>query len=118
MKYAIRAALLCCVMLSACYAAPPPPIASGPLPEQLPTLKAGESRTVTDPSGCIVQSCGIPVSTSCSIQCRSDQTPYCSCDCTDRALGVCTELKANCVCEKSLSVDHLPGEVQWATLRH
>ena len=119
MKYAIYAAILCCcIVLCACYATPPAPVASGPLPQELPALQTGETRIVTNPSGCIVTSCGIPIPTSCSIQCRSDQAPYCSCDCTDRALGVCTEAKSNCVCEDSTRFSQLPGELPWATFVH
>lgn len=54
---------------------------------------------VKTPQQCEVHRCGMPTSSYCSVRCGQDQVANCSCDCTSRALGVCTELKSSCTCD-------------------
>src|ERR1700690_1785991 len=51
------------------------------------------------PQQCGVNLCGTPTPTYCAVSCNQDQVAICSCDCTSRVLGVCTELKSSCACE-------------------
>jgi hypothetical protein len=55
---------------------------------------------------CAVNLCGMPTQTFCSVSCNEDQVATCSCDCTARVLGVCTELKSSCSCED-------PNKLRW-----
>jgi hypothetical protein len=58
------------------------------------------------PQQCGVNRCGAPTPTFCSVSCYADQVATCSCDCTSRLLGVCTELKSSCSCED-------PTKLRW-----
>jgi hypothetical protein len=64
------------------------------------------------PQQCGVNHCGMPTPTFCSVSCNADQVATCTCDCTSRALGVCTELKSSCSCEDPTRLrwwpDHFP----------
>jgi hypothetical protein len=57
---------------------------------------------------CGVNKCGMPIQTYCAVSCKEDQVATCSCDCTSRLLGVCTELKSSCTCAD-------PTELVWWT---
>jgi hypothetical protein len=60
------------------------------------------------PQQCGVNLCGMPTPTFCSVSCKEDQVATCSCDCTSRVLGVCTELKSSCSCQD-------PTKLAWWT---
>ena len=58
------------------------------------------------PQQCGVNSCGMPTPSYCAVSCQEEQVATCSCDCTGRVLGVCTELKSSCSCQD-------PTELRW-----
>jgi hypothetical protein len=65
---------------------------------------------LSGPQQCGVNLCGMPTPTYCSVSCNADQVATCSCDCTSRVLGVCTELKSSCTCED-------PTKIAWWPFR-
>ena len=58
----------------------------------------------TEGNRCYVRQCGIPSHGDCEIFCGENETPVCACDCTTRVLGVCSELRGACSCQRK----HLP----------
>jgi len=58
------------------------------------------SFVISSTDTCTVWNCGVPSHADCSINCGVDETPVCSCDCTSRVLGVCSELRGFCSCQR------------------
>lgn len=50
-------------------------------------------------NSCEIVSCGRGLKDTCKITCPADKTPKCSCDCLKSFGPMCTEYKANCICE-------------------
>lgn len=70
-----------------------------PPPDDLPDHPS--PAVITTPQECAVRSCGFPALTYCVITCDTKHSALCSCDCSNRVLGVCTELKAFCTCRET-----------------
>lgn len=60
----------------------------------------GEDNSLTKGNRCYVRECGMPSHGDCDIWCAENETPVCSCDCTNRVLGVCSELRGFCSCQR------------------
>jgi len=71
-----------------------------PAPADAPAYWKSGSFVSTSTHTCSVNNCGIPTHEDCSIWCKVDETPVCSCDCTNRVLGVCSELRGFCSCQR------------------
>ncbi|WP_080887114.1 hypothetical protein [Nitrospira japonica] len=56
-------------------------------------------RTAEGSNSCEIVSCGRGLKDTCKITCPAGKTPKCSCDCLKSFGPMCTDYKANCICE-------------------
>ena len=79
---------------------PQPPVNEGGDAEPPPVIMKEPPVEMAESSNkCEIVSCGAGIKDTCNIDCPTDKTPKCSCDCIRNIGPLCMEYKANCRCE-------------------